>query len=257
MSKVETNAENIIQSACAHALCVYFDRKGITYRQLWTYSNQQGQSDNQFCADLVGTINSSSLLLIEFKALDHKTGLLPEFKQGQFLVAQSLQAKGIPLIYSYDNEQQLAYYDEPRPKEWPTLVLSAMNASMPDDLDGQEPRRAFHGTLLDWIEGTVEARQTNLLRAFGMAIGGLMPSMARNNIISMLYSKRQNKAMLMDQTGLLKFYEWLLSVKIPNDPLFQGKIDALAESFIAGAKLLPAKRAPDKKKPTGNTKTRP
>lgn len=123
MSRIKTDSENIVQSACADALAAYFDRKGITYRQLWTYANQQGKSANQFCADLVGTINSSALLLMEFKSLDHTTGELQSFDEDQYAVAKAMQGENIRLVYCYDNVQPLPYYYEPRPQSWPIVCV--------------------------------------------------------------------------------------------------------------------------------------
>lgn len=247
--RVRSDSENVVQSACADALAVHFDRDGIEYRQLWTYANQQGDSDNKFCADLVGVINSSTMLLMEFKSLDHTSEELMAFDEEQFKEAKKMQGAGIPLVYCYDNYTPLPYYHEPKPKDWPREVLKAINASLPRDLAGIKPRRAHHDTLLDWIDGRLGEQPKNCVQAFGKAIGCMMPNMARNKLLSVLFSKEKNEALLMNEAGLERFNDWLAAQNPKRDIIFQGKINALRNTIASGRNMTVNPRPARRKAP--------
>jgi hypothetical protein len=55
------SGENVIQSASMDSLAIYFRERQVKYRQLWTYSNQQGIKANKFCGDLIGVIDDATM----------------------------------------------------------------------------------------------------------------------------------------------------------------------------------------------------
>jgi len=200
--------ENEIQTACADALAVYFDRRKVNYRQLWTYSNQQGNGSNRFCGDLVGVVEDCQLLLLEFKALNHGTKTLNSFDSTQFKEAVEMEMAGLPLMYTYDFKN-LAYYDSKRANTWPLDTLKAMKVSEPTALKSAAPLIKRHMTLFDWLKLVTQASGANLLEDFGQAIGRVLPSKMRNGLLMFIYSKKHKQAFALGGDGLYALYDWL------------------------------------------------
>ncbi|MDF3939315.1 hypothetical protein P3W66_04655 [Achromobacter denitrificans] len=243
---ITSEPENVIQTACADALAVYFHEKGAQYRQLWTYANQQGDDGNRFCADLVGVIDNATLLLMEFKALNHSTQELDAFNAAQYTEAINMENARIPLVYCYDTHWPLPYYETPRSSTWPKGVLMAINATQPSLLKGKKPEIATHKTLLDWINQQTGKASGNRLQQFGEAIGCLMPNMARNKLLAVLYSPQKKQALAMNQEGLSGFHDWLLQQNPAHDPMLGTKLNLLRQAMQDGEHLSPK---PPRKRP--------
>ncbi|MDC6160142.1 hypothetical protein PPH93_00750 [Achromobacter xylosoxidans] len=238
-NQVVSEPENAIQSACMDALAVYFNAKGATYRQLWTYANQQGDEANRFCADLVGVIDNATLLLMEFKALNHRTRNLEAFDQRQYEEAVKMQNANIPLVYCYDTVHPLPYYEDPRPSNWPKGVLMAINATQPSLLKGKKPEISAHNTLLDWIKKITGELPGNRLQQFGEAIGCLMPNMARNKLLAVLYSSQKKEALALNQDDIFNFHDWLRQQDSAQHPKVSTEIKALQQAIKDGLRLTP------------------
>lgn len=233
-------AENVVQSACMDALAVYFREQGVTYRQLWTYANQQGEGENQFCGDLIGVIDSASLLLMEFKSLDHEKIRLNEFRQDQYEVALAME-EDVRIAYCYDYDDPLAYYeDEPRRRSWPEDTLKGMKASLPSTLPGEYPDTASHGSLLDWIDELRGVRPTNLIQLFGKLVGPMLPNMARNSLLTMVFSKERKEAYGLGKKGLRAFNDWLIRQRF-TDPVLAQRVRELRAAINDQASASPQK----------------
>jgi hypothetical protein len=229
--------ENEIQSACMDALAVFFDRKNITYRQLWTYSNQQGDQPNKFAGDLIGVIDNAELLQLEFKALEHTSKKLSAFDDDQFEEATNMELAGVPIFYAYDFES-LAYYADNRNtnKEWPDHTLASIKASVPTRLPGESPAIPQHGSLLDQINAMTAAQGGRRLEAFARVIGSVLPNKMRNGLTTLIYSKTRDEVFSLKGPELDAFYGWLLKNPGVDKGIHQAKIEAIKKAVDAQTK---------------------
>lgn len=242
MSK-DREPENVIQSACADALAVYFYSKGVLYRQLWTYSNQQGEDTNKFCGDLVSVIDNCILILIEFKALDHSTGNLHAFDQAQYDEALQMESRGVPLVYCYDRLHPLPYNLNPQPKKWPSETLAAMNVSVPTRLTGLTPQINQHEDLLSWLESQ---QVSDPISKLAKSIGGLLPNKLRNGLVTIMYSKSANQAFELKGESLTAFHQWLSTHPGSSDEGIQKKLRSLQIKISIAEKIARERQPPHK-----------
>lgn len=218
--------ENVVQAACIDALTAFFDRENITYRHLSPYANQQGEDPNRFCADVIGVIDNSALLLLEMKAYDRVKKELHAFDDEQFSAAVKMEKAGVPIVYCYDNENPLAYYIDPREGDWPQKTLNGMNVATPTRLDCKTPKCDEHGTLLQWVKTQMKRTADSPLNKFAEIIGRVRPNALRNGLLTVIYSSQANQkqAFGLTEEDLQKFYEWLWNHPGSTDPVIQKRI---------------------------------
>lgn len=233
------------------ALAVYFRERGVQYRQLWTYSNQQGDGANKFCGDLIGVIDDATMFALEMKALDHGTGDLSAFDDDQFSEAVGMEENGIPIFYCYDAHSPLAYYAEPQPKNWPTKTLAELNLSRPKSLDCKTPKRTSHKSLLYWLKQQSGSTAASPLAKFAELVGQVLPSKMRNGLVTVLYSKKHDEALSLDQDSLQTFYDYLLKHQGTPGSDVHRRIQSLLAGISRGQSRAPSQKQtnPTKKIP--------
>ncbi|QGZ66950.1 hypothetical protein [Paraburkholderia acidisoli] len=144
--------ENVVQAAITGALEVYCHGNGMPRLELFPpYSVQQGKGLRKFCADLVGRLNDTQIILLEIKELDCSSGVLPAFDSDQHADNLRFEKLGVPIAYAYNAQCPLPYHSEFRPPEWPELTLAAVKRTVPSLLPNGTPRVVEHQSLLSWL----------------------------------------------------------------------------------------------------------
>ena len=220
MARQKTSSEREIQAATMQALATFFDREKVVYRHLDPANSSQGEKPNQFYGDLVSVIGEGHFLMIEFKALNHHNGELMAWDDYQYQVALSAEDAGIPIIYCYDFEKPLAYYESPQNwKTWPTKTLMGVKASVPSDLSSQVPRILKHVSLLEWLNAERKKPPSMVVDEFVKAVGYVTPTMLRNEIVFVLFSKEI--ALRFDGDAIPDFLDWLSKKNLKNGPNYK------------------------------------
>ncbi|MCU0093993.1 hypothetical protein N8H72_28765 [Pseudomonas koreensis] len=145
--------ENVVQAAITGALEVYCSQSGMPQLELFPpYAVQQGPQLRKFCADLVGRLNNSKIILLEIKELDCESGTLPAYDAKQHLDNILFEQLGVPLGYAYNAEMPLPYHLTSRPENWPEMTLKAVKRCLPSLLPHGIPTVKKHKTLFDWLQ---------------------------------------------------------------------------------------------------------
>ncbi|CAK15511.1 hypothetical protein [Pseudomonas entomophila] len=198
-----SKAENKVQTAIMLALHDYCNQEGMPRLELFPpYANQQGDTLNKFCADLVGRLGNAKLILLEVKELDVNTGEFPAFRHSQHDDNLRFENVGVPLAYAYNTTEILAYHKNPRPSDWVSCTLSTINRSVPSLLPGQSPEMAAHSSLLTWLKGT---RGENVSDGLGRVFGAFKSvDQFRNGMLVLLHSIDENILTRLDEDELRK-----------------------------------------------------
>lgn len=240
--------ENKVQAAINGALEVYCNAAGVELYLFPPFANQQGDGLRKYCADLVGMLNDSAVILLEIKELDYATRTLPEFRPDQHLSYLRLENLGVPIAYAYNKVHPLEYDKNPRARNWPELTLSEINRSIPSQLPNQFPAITNHETLLDWIKNVKGGDVTNL---FGKIHGAIRaPSDLRNGVLVLLYGVTQKKLATLTRDQVLGVVDILSKdshLSSSKKKKLEGILGASADVFSQFNK--PVNKKPNPKKP--------
>ena len=185
--------ENRIQTALMLALQSYCDAAtGIELRQFPPYANQQGGSLRKYCADLVGMLDDSTILLLEIKELDCDECVLPEFNTSQHNELLRFEQIGVPIAYAYNTQDLLEYDRKNRSAHWPSLTLAAIKRSKPSLLPCEWPMIDEHETMLNWIQNVGSGGSGDSTELFGRIAEVVnAPDDLRNGLLALIYGVEQ------------------------------------------------------------------
>ncbi|MDU9394769.1 hypothetical protein [Pseudomonas sp. zfem002] len=183
-----TTRENVVQSAIEHALNAYCDHAGM--RLFRPFANQQGENLRSYCADVLGLLDDSRVILLEVKELDCETGKLARFEPEQHAACCQFEQLGVPLGYAYNAVAELEYDLQPRDAEWPRITLTQVNRSTPGKLPSNTPDIKHHQTLLSWLTCADSGDSTKIL---GKLHGFVRhPEVLRNGMLVLIYGVTEN-----------------------------------------------------------------
>lgn len=229
--------ENVIQTALSMALQAYCH--GGTrpeLRQFPPYAVQQGAALQKFCGDLIGILDQSEIILLEIKELDHDELLLREFKDEQHKECLRFEELGLPLAYAYNAKKILAYNLYPKPVDWPSRTLSAINRSKPSDLPNSSPSLGQHQTMLDWMEAASASSGGDQTNIFGRIHGVIdAPHELKNGLLTLLFGVEEKVLTALTEKEMKKVVNTLKN-NSSLTPLQQLKLqDILGASAAAFA----------------------
>jgi hypothetical protein len=224
------SSEGIVQAACVDALSRYCEGEGMKFNAYPPYANQQGNKPTQFCADLVGVLGNSSLILLEIKELSD--GELKQFEDAQHQMLLSLQAQGLPVGYCYNNIGIDLLPSHEKEEGWARLTLRAMNRSIPTELPGRRPLQENHLTLYEWIASARASSGSDNFGRFGTLLRrSIRPDFMRNWFLALVYSPVTNSVFNLDQTQLKDMYDWMAGLAIqPNAQQVSAKVRRLQQA---------------------------
>lgn len=182
------SGEGTVQMAIIAALTVWCDRMNIVDLSLHApYANQQGSQRRRYCADIVGLLGSSAVILLEVKYLPGSSKSLTAFDVEQHKECIRFEKLGVPIAYAYNGCDPLTYSQcSGRADDWPERTLREIKRSPPLSLPGEQPSVEVHGTLFDWIQG---AQSEDASEALGRLHGAVEScSDLRNGVLVLLYS---------------------------------------------------------------------
>lgn len=169
--------ENLVQGAIAAALEVYCDRNFIYTDLFEPYAVQQGVGLGRYCADLLGRIGNSKILLLEVKEVDRAVPpagpKLPTYDPVQHLELWDFEDIRIPIhyAYAYADAKALSYLASDRDRQWPNTTLLNVYLCKPSELlkpsaanppGAPELDMASHGNLLYWLLTEPDASASTL-----------------------------------------------------------------------------------------------
>lgn len=218
-------SENVVQNAISAALEVFCSGEDRPQIELFPpYPNQQGSGMRKYCADLVGMLGNSEVILLEIKELDCNTGILPAFDPKQHNDYLQFEKLGVPVAYAYNATQQLSYYNRPREKDWPSITLSQVNRCAPSILPDKRPHLSAHSTLLDWLLSAIGRDSSESLGRISGAFN--RASELRNGALVLLYGVSTNTLASLTGDQFAEVISYLK--KNPNlMPTHQAKLQAI------------------------------
>jgi len=207
----KTERENDLEAAIVGSLQVHLANGGHSFVHIGPYANQQGANLRSYCADLLGIIDQSSILLLEVKVLNCDTELLEEFDSEQFRDNRRFENLGVPIAYAYNATASLPYHHQRNYANWPQLTLMQINRSVPSALPGARPEMADHTSLFDWIEEARSGRaDQDSVEKLGRAIGAaIQPAHLRNGVLALLYGIESQTLHALDEKMLQRVYNTL------------------------------------------------
>jgi hypothetical protein len=244
----DESKEGAVQAAVVGALTAYCrdEKKHFVFRT--PYSNQQGDEMRRYCADIVGVLGQSLIILLELKYLNTLTGQLPRFDLEQFKEISKLAQLGLPIGYAYNNVEELEYHNPMQDEDWPTKTLLQISRSNPNELPDEEPNVAVHPTLYSWlVEAMNSGAGTPQTQLFGQIVGAaLKPEMLRNGVLALLYGVKQDTLYALERDDLVQIYEFL-----DNNPRLSPKHENAIKDILGEAStfdIFLARNSPPKKR---------
>ncbi|WP_431819401.1 hypothetical protein [Burkholderia sp. F1] len=183
--------ENVVQAAITGALEVYCHGNGMPKLELFPpYAVQQGAELRRFCADLVGRLDDTQVILLEIKEFECDLGVLSAFDPDQHADNVRFEKLGVPIAYAYNAQCPLPYHAKPRPPEWPELTLEAVKRTPPSLLPDGTPHVVKHPSLLSWL---LTAKGKKASAALGRVHGAFKgASELRNGALVLLHGVAEN-----------------------------------------------------------------